>query len=114
MTYTVLALETSCDECAAAIVQDGRDVLASTVASQVEVHAPYGGVVPEVAGREHLRALVPVLDQVMRDAGLDWAALDAVAVTQGPGLGGIPAGGRERRQSHCLVARSALHPHSPH
>lgn len=88
MTTTVLALETSCDECAAAIVQDGRAVLASTVASQVEVHAPYGGIVPEVAGREHLRTLVPVLDQVVRDAEIDWATLDAVAVTQGPGLGG--------------------------
>jgi N6-L-threonylcarbamoyladenine synthase len=84
----ILALESSCDEFAAAVIADGRDVLASVVASQQEVHARYGGVVPEIAGREHLRAVVPVLEQTLAQARLRWSAIDAIAVTQGPGLGG--------------------------
>jgi len=84
----ILALESSCDEFAAAVIADGRDVLASVVASQQDVHARYGGVVPEIAGREHLRAVVPVLEQTLAQARLSWSAIDAIAVTQGPGLGG--------------------------
>ena len=88
MPMKILALESSCDEFAAAVIADGRDVLASVVASQQEVHARYGGVVPEIAGREHLRAVVPVLEQTLAQARLSWSAIDAIAVTQGPGLGG--------------------------
>ena len=88
MAYTVLALESSCDEYAAAIVRDGRELLASVVASQVSVHARYGGVVPELAGREHLRSVVPVLETALQEANADWRNIDAIAVTQGPGLGG--------------------------
>jgi N6-L-threonylcarbamoyladenine synthase len=88
VTYTVLALESSCDEYAGAIVRDGRDLLASVVASQASIHARYGGVVPELAGREHLRSVVPVLETTLREAGADWSSIDAIAVTQGPGLGG--------------------------
>ena len=88
MPYTVLALETSCDENAAAVVADGGQVRASVVASQETLHARFGGVVPEVAGREHLRSLVPVLEATLAEAGCGWDELDAVAVTQGPGLAG--------------------------
>ena len=88
MAYTVLALETSCDENAGAVVVDGRTIRSSVVASQVAVHARYGGVVPELAGREHLRSLAAVLESTLGEAGCEWGDLDAVAVTQGPGLGG--------------------------
>ncbi|MDE2639285.1 MAG: tRNA (adenosine(37)-N6)-threonylcarbamoyltransferase complex transferase subunit TsaD [Chloroflexota bacterium] len=88
MPDTILALESSCDEYAAAVVQDGREVLASVVASQAELHARYGGVVPELAGREHLRSVAPVLETVLAEAGRDWDSIDGIAVTQGPGLGG--------------------------
>ena len=88
MPFTILALESSCDEYAAAVVEDGREVLSSVVASQAALHARYGGVVPEVAGREHLRSVAPVLEAALAEAGRDWNAVDAIAVTQGPGLGG--------------------------
>ncbi len=88
MPYTVLALESSCDEFAAAIVEDGQRLRASVVASQAALHARYGGVVPELAGREHLRSVAPVLEETLARAGCGWEAIDAVAVTQGPGLGG--------------------------
>ncbi len=84
----ILGLETSCDETAAAVVADGRRVLSSVVSSQVEIHARYGGVVPEIASRQHLDNVVPVTRAAMRQAGLDYAELDAVAVTYGPGLVG--------------------------
>jgi N6-L-threonylcarbamoyladenine synthase len=84
----VLGIETSCDETAAAVVEDARRVLSSVVASQIAIHAPYGGVVPELASRHHLEAIGPVLEQAMRDSGTGFAQLDAVAVTQGPGLVG--------------------------
>ena len=88
MTFRVLALESSCDEFAGAVIEDGIEVLASVVASQAGIHARYGGVVPEVAGREHLRNLAPVMRATLESAGLGWDDLDAIAVTQGPGLGG--------------------------
>jgi len=84
----ILAIETSCDETAAAVVVDGRRVLSSVVASQDELHAETGGVVPEVAARQHLRALVPVVRQALREAECGWRDLDAVAATAGPGLPG--------------------------
>lgn len=88
MSFRVLALESSCDEFAGAVIEDGVEVLASVVASQAEIHARYGGIVPEVAGREHLRNLTPVMQATLESAGLGWDDLDAIAVTQGPGLGG--------------------------
>jgi N6-L-threonylcarbamoyladenine synthase len=84
----VLAIETSCDETAIAVVEGGRRVLANVVASQVALHAPTGGIVPEVAARAHLRWIVPVLDAALADAGVRVADVDAVAVTNGPGLVG--------------------------
>jgi N6-L-threonylcarbamoyladenine synthase len=88
MTSLVLAIETSCDETAAAVVADGRSALSSVVASQVELHAAYGGVVPELAGRAHLDRIVPVVRKALAEAGVDDPAtqLDAVAATVGPGL----------------------------
>jgi len=84
----VLGIETSCDETAAAVVRDGRDVLSSVVASQVAVHKPFGGVVPELASRRHMEAIVPVVNEALEQAGLDLKGIEAVAVTQGPGLVG--------------------------
>ena len=84
----VLGIETSCDETAAAVVVDGRTVKSDVVASQVLVHAEYGGVVPEVASRQHVATIVPVVRRAMADAALDWSQLDGIAVTCGPGLVG--------------------------
>ncbi len=84
----ILAIETSCDETAAAVVEDGRHILSNVIASQVELHARYGGVFPEVASRAHVEAIVPVIEQAMRDAHLGFDDLDGVAVTYGPGLAG--------------------------
>jgi N6-L-threonylcarbamoyladenine synthase len=84
----VLGVETSCDETAAAVVEDGRRVRANVVASQIATHAQYGGVVPEVASRQHVATIVPVLERAVADAGVKFADLDAIAVTAGPGLVG--------------------------
>jgi N6-L-threonylcarbamoyladenine synthase len=84
----ILAIESSCDETAAAVIEDETTVLSSVVASQPAVHAKYGGVVPELASREHLRAVVPVVREAMEQAGIGWSDLDAVAATCGPGLAG--------------------------
>ena len=84
----ILGIETSCDETAAAVVKDGTAILASVVSSQVEVHHRYGGVVPELASRKHIEAIVPVVDEAMGKAGLGLTEIDAIAVTQGPGLVG--------------------------
>ena len=84
----LLAIETSCDETAAAVVEDGRRVVANVVASQVALHAPSGGVVPELAARAHLRWIVPVVEEARRQAGDAWERVEAVAVTEGPGLAG--------------------------
>ena len=84
----VLGIESSCDETAAAVVRDGREMLSSVISSQIEKHRPFGGVVPELASREHLRNIQPVVEQAMADGGVSYKDLDAVAVTQGPGLVG--------------------------
>jgi N6-L-threonylcarbamoyladenine synthase len=84
----ILAIETSCDETAASVIEDGRHILSNIVASQVELHARYGGVFPELASRAHIEAIVPVIEQAMRGAYLGFDDLDAVAVTYGPGLAG--------------------------
>ncbi|KJS32433.1 MAG: O-sialoglycoprotein endopeptidase [Desulfatitalea sp. BRH_c12] len=84
----VLGIESSCDETAAAVVVDGRRILSSVVASQIAVHHPYGGVVPELASREHVEAIAPVVAQALAEAGLTADHIDGVAVTQGPGLVG--------------------------
>jgi N6-L-threonylcarbamoyladenine synthase len=84
----ILGIESSCDETAAAVVRRGGEVLANVVASQMKLHANYGGVVPELASREHLRNIVPVVRAAMAEAGVEFSDLDAIAVTEGPGLAG--------------------------
>ena len=84
----ILGIETSCDETAAAVVEDGRRVLSNIIASQVDIHSAYGGVVPEVASRQHVIHITATVSQAMEEAGLGFPELDAVAVTYGPGLAG--------------------------
>jgi len=86
-TY-ILGIESSCDETGAAVVRSGQQILSNVVASQIATHQPYGGVVPELASREHLRAIVPVVRQALAEAGQTYQSVDAIAVTQGPGLAG--------------------------
>jgi N6-L-threonylcarbamoyladenine synthase len=84
----ILGIESSCDETAAAVVADGREILSSVVASQIEIHRKYGGVVPELASREHLRQIVPVVREALAQAEMKLGEVDAIGVTQGPGLVG--------------------------
>jgi N6-L-threonylcarbamoyladenine synthase len=84
----ILGIESSCDETAAAVVRSGEQLISNVVASQFATHQPYGGVVPELASREHLRAIVPVVRQALAEAKHTYASVDAIAVTQGPGLAG--------------------------
>ena len=84
----ILGIESSCDETAAAVVRSGEQVISNVVASQIAMHQPYGGVVPELASREHLRAIVPVVRQALAEAKHTYSSVDAIAVTQGPGLAG--------------------------
>ncbi len=85
---TILGIESSCDETGAAVVRSGQQILSNVVASQIATHQPYGGVVPELASREHLRAIIPVVRQALAEARLTYESVDAIAVTQGPGLAG--------------------------
>ena len=84
----ILGIESSCDETAAAVVRHGKEVLSSVVASQVKIHGPFGGVVPELASRKHLEYIIPVIGSALERAGVSGEELDAIAVTQGPGLVG--------------------------
>ena len=112
----MFAFETSCDETGAAVVSGGR-VLSNVIASQTALHAPYGGVVPELATREHLRNLLPVARQALSDAGLTVADLDAVAATQGPGLPGALLVGLKAAQSLAFSLGKpflGIHHHEAH
>ena len=117
----VLSIESSCDETGIALIQDGRLIRSNVVASQVALHAPSGGIVPEVAARAHLRWIVPVLDEAWADAGVGWGDIGAVAVTYGPGLAGsllvginfakalawghdVPLGGGNLLEGHVYAA----------
>jgi N6-L-threonylcarbamoyladenine synthase len=86
--FTILAIETSCDETAAAIVRGGREIVANVVASQIDEHRRYGGIVPEVASRQHILAITPVVEEALAQLPGGWAQVDAVAATYGPGLAG--------------------------
>lgn len=113
----VLGIETSCDETAAAVVEDGRRVRSDVVASQVMVHAEYGGVVPELAAREHLRNFIPVTQTALREAGIQADQLDAVAATQGPGLPAALMVGFKAGQAMAFSLRKpfvAIHHHEAH
>ena len=98
-----LAIESSCDETAAAVVEDGERILSNVVASQFDVHSKYGGVVPELASREHLRAITPVVREAIAKAGASFGDLAAVAVTEGPGLVGSLLVGITYAKSICFV-----------
>lgn len=87
-SVTILAIETSCDETAAAVVKNGREVLSNVIYSQIDLHTLYGGVVPEIASRKHIEKINQVMEQALKEAGRELADLDAVAVTYGPGLVG--------------------------
>ena len=106
----ILGLESSCDETAAALVRDGREVLSSCVASQTAVHAPFGGVVPEVAAREHLRVIDPLVREALAQAGVGIEAVDAIAVTRGPGLIGALLVGVAYAKGLALALRRPLVP----
>jgi len=106
----VLGIETSCDETAAAVVEDARRILSNVVSSQAAVHAPYGGVVPELASRHHIENMGPVLEAAMAEAGTGFAGLEAVAVTQGPGLVGSLLVGVQVAKAIALVHRKPLVP----
>src|SRR5579864_8799630 len=98
----ILGIETSCDETAAAVVEDGKTILSSVVASQLATHGKYGGVVPELASREHLRAVVPVVRLALEEARTTLAELSAIAVTEGPGLVGSLLVGITYAKSLCF------------
>jgi N6-L-threonylcarbamoyladenine synthase len=106
----VLGIETSCDETAAAVVEDGRRILSNVVASQAHVHSRYGGVVPELASRHHIEAIVPVVEAALAEAGTRLEELAAVAVTQGPGLVGSLLVGLQAAKAIALVHHKPLVP----
>jgi len=102
-TTLILGIETSCDETAAAVVMGGGDVLSSIVATQLDIHARFGGVVPEVASRAHLEQMTPVVDEALSRAGVAPERIDAVAATVGPGLIGALLVGVSAAKSMALV-----------
>src|SRR5262245_16083730 len=112
----LLAFETSCDETSAAVIRDGR-VLANVVSSQIQLHAEYGGVVPELATREHLRNLLPVANAALREADVTTSRLDAVAATRGPGLPNALMIGFKAAQAAAFALRRpflGVHHHEAH
>ncbi|MFO8036745.1 MAG: tRNA (adenosine(37)-N6)-threonylcarbamoyltransferase complex transferase subunit TsaD [Anaerolineales bacterium] len=104
----ILGIETSCDETAAAVVEDGRKILSNAVASQVDLHAQFGGVFPEVASREHIKKIYPIVDQALKDAHLKLTDLDGIAVTRGPGLPGALVVGINMAKGLALSSGLAL------
>jgi N6-L-threonylcarbamoyladenine synthase len=104
----ILGIESSCDETAAAVVEDGVKVLANKIASQIEIHARYGGVVPEVASRQHMLAIIPIIRQAMEEAKISWDDLEAIAVTKGPGLAGSLLVGVNTAKAIALARKKPL------
>ena len=104
----VLGVESSCDETAAAVIQDGRTIRSNIISSQVEVHRPYGGVVPELASRHHIRNITVVISDALAQAGVSLADLDGVAVTRGPGLVGALLVGIQAAKAMAFAARLPL------
>jgi N6-L-threonylcarbamoyladenine synthase len=104
----ILGIETSCDETAVAVVEDGTRILADQIASQVDIHARYGGVVPEVASRQHLLAILPLLKHAFATASISWDQIDAIAVTHGPGLAGSLLVGVNAAKAMSLARRLPL------
>lgn len=115
MIYTylqmkILGIETSCDETAASVVEDGRRLLSNVVASQIDIHAQYGGVVPEIAARSHVEVINPVINKALSDANLTWDDIDAVAVTYAPGLIGSLLIGTLAARTLALIKDKPLYP----
>ncbi|MEI7539343.1 MAG: tRNA (adenosine(37)-N6)-threonylcarbamoyltransferase complex transferase subunit TsaD [Candidatus Saccharibacteria bacterium] len=106
----ILGIESSCDETAAAVVQDGRSLLSNVINSQIDIHAVYGGVVPEVAARSHIEVINPVIDQALTDANLTWDDIDAIAVTYAPGLVGSLLIGTLAARTLALLKNKPLYP----
>lgn len=104
----ILGIESSCDETAAAVVLDGRRILSSVVASQVDLHAQYGGVFPEIASRAHVEAITPVVEQALKEAGASVEDMDAIAVTRGPGLAGSLLVGINYAKGLALISGKPL------
>ena len=107
---TILAIESSCDETAAAVVRDGREVISSVISTQIPLHAIYGGVVPEIASRKHVESVDPVVDQALLQAKLRLGDVDAVAVTYGPGLVGALLIGVSAAKALAFAAGKPLVP----
>lgn len=105
---TILGIETSCDETAAGVVVDGRHLLSHIVASQIDLHNPYGGIVPEVAARSHLEAIIPVVDRAFDQAQLSWEEIDGIGVTYGAGLAGSLLVGVVTAQALALAKQKPL------
>lgn len=103
MSVITLGIESSCDETACAVIEDGRRVLSSIIASQADLHSQYGGVVPELASRMHVEAIVPCISEAMYQAGVDYSQIDAVCVTKGPGLVGALLVGVSAAKALCEV-----------
>jgi tRNA N6-adenosine threonylcarbamoyltransferase len=104
----VLGVESSCDETAAAVIEDGRVIRSNVIASQVAIHSPYGGVVPELASREHLNRIAPVVSSALTEAGVTLPEIDGIAVTQGPGLIGSLLVGISFAKSLAMIAQKAI------
>ena len=108
MTHLILGIESSCDETAAAVVADGRQILSNVVASQADFHKQFGGVVPEIASRMHVEAILPVIDQALSEAGIALKDVDAIAATHGPGLVGALLVGLSAAKGLAYIARKPL------
>ena len=106
----VLAIESSCDETAAAVVENGTDLLSNVIQSQIDIHAVFGGVVPEVAARSHLEVILPVVDKALADASCTWDDIDALAVTYAPGLVGSLLIGTLAARTLALLKNKPLYP----
>ena len=107
---TILAIESSCDETAAAVVKNGRTVLSNVISSQIALHTLYGGVVPEIASRKHVEKIIPVIREALKDAGTELKDIDAVAVTYGPGLVGALLVGVSAAKAIAFAAGKPLVP----
>lgn len=106
----ILGIESSCDETAAAIVEDGKTLLSNVVRTQIDIHKVYGGVVPEVAARSHIEVINPVVQQSLADAGLNWDDIDGIAVTYAPGLSGSLLVGTLAARTLALLKNKPLYP----
>lgn len=106
----ILGIETSCDETAAAVVEDGEKLLSSVVASSIDLHKRYGGVVPEIAARSHIEAINPVIDKALGEAECDWSDIDGIAVTRGPGLSGSLLVGVLSARTLAIIKNKPLFP----